>query len=92
VLNELAFALMDTAANAAFNRDLPGAGDERLDGLALLPLFLSMRAAIRAHVVFMKSEHAGESDAVWQEAAAGGDRRIVGDGQIGARTRARRPD
>jgi uncharacterized protein len=27
-----------------------------------------MRAAIRAHVVFMKSEHAEESDAVWQEA------------------------
>jgi aminoglycoside phosphotransferase family enzyme/predicted kinase len=75
VLYDLAFTLMDlihfnqgTAANAAFNRYLAEAGDEGLDGLGLLPLFLSMRAAIRAHVLFMKSEHAGESDAVWREA------------------------
>jgi uncharacterized protein len=71
VLYDLAFALMDLihfnqaeAASAVFNRYLAGAGDEGLDGLRLLPLFLSMRAAIRAHVVFMKSEHAEESDAV----------------------------
>ncbi|KRQ97524.1 AAA family ATPase [Bradyrhizobium valentinum] len=75
VLYDLAFTLMDMihfnqdmAANAVFNRYLAGAGDEGLDGLRLLPLFLSARAAIRAHVLFMKSEHAGESDAVWQEA------------------------
>src|SRR5205814_7652542 len=30
--------------------------------------FLSVRAAIRAHVLFMKSEQAGGDDAVWQEA------------------------
>ncbi len=70
-----------------------GGRDEGLDGLRLLPLFLSVRAAIRAHVLFMKSEQAGGNDAVWQEAkryfdlagrliapkraAAGGDRRIV---------------
>ena len=42
--------------------------DEGLDGLRLLSLFQSVRAAIRAHVLFMKSEQAGGSDAVWQEA------------------------
>jgi predicted kinase len=75
VLYDLAFTLMDlihfnqgAAASAVFNRYLAGAGDEGLDGLRLLPLFLSVRAAIRAHVLFMKSEHGGESDAVWQEA------------------------
>jgi aminoglycoside phosphotransferase family enzyme/predicted kinase len=75
VLYDLAFTLMDmvhfnqaVAANAVFNRYLAGAGQEGLDGLRLLPLFLSMRAAIRAHVLFMKSEQAGGSDAVWREA------------------------
>ena len=75
VLYDLAFTLMDlvhfnqaAAANAVFNRYLAGAGDEGLDGLRLLPLFLSVRAAIRAHVLFMKSEQAGGDDAVWQEA------------------------
>jgi hypothetical protein len=75
ILYDLAFTLMDlihfnqrAAANAVFNRYLATAGDEDLDGLGLLPLFLSMRAAIRAHVLFMKSEHAGEGEAVWQEA------------------------
>ena len=75
VLYDLAFTLMDlihfdqgTAANAVFNRYLASAGNESLDGLRLLPLFLSMRAAIRAHVLFVKSAHAGEGDAVWHEA------------------------
>jgi predicted kinase len=75
VLYDLAFTLMDmvhfdqaAAANAAFNRYLAGAGDEGLDGLRLLPLFLSVRAAIRAHVLFMKSEQSGGGDAVWREA------------------------
>jgi uncharacterized protein len=75
VLYDLAFTLMDlihfnqgAAANAVFNRYLAGGGDEGLDGLGLLPLFLSVRAAIRAHVLFMKSEHAGDGAAVWQEA------------------------
>ncbi len=75
ILYDLAFTLMDlihfnqaAAANAAFNRYTTAAADEDFDGLRLLPLFLSMRAAIRAHVLFVKSEHAGESDAVWQEA------------------------
>jgi predicted kinase len=56
------------AANALFNRYLARAGDEALDGLGLLPLFLSVRAAIRAHVLFMKSEQAANDDAAWQEA------------------------
>ncbi|ANW05712.1 hypothetical protein LMTR13_20160 [Bradyrhizobium icense] len=75
VLYDFAFTLMDmihfnqgAAANAAFNRYFAQARDEDLDGLRLLPLFLSVRAAIRAHVLFVKSEHGGESDAVWQEA------------------------
>ncbi|KRR14679.1 hypothetical protein CQ12_11190 [Bradyrhizobium jicamae] len=75
VLYDLAFTLMDlihfdqrTAANTVFNRYLAEAGEEQIDGLRLLPLFLSVRAAIRAHVLFVKSEHAEESDAAWQEA------------------------
>ena len=63
VLYDLAFTLMDlthfdneAASNAVFNHYLAGASDENLDGLAALPLFLSLRAAIRAHVLFVKSE------------------------------------
>jgi uncharacterized protein len=75
ILYDLAFTLMDlihfnqaAAANAVFNRYLAAASDEDLDGLGLLPLFLSMRAGIRAHVLFVKSEQARESEAVWREA------------------------
>jgi uncharacterized protein len=75
VFYDLAFTLMDlihfdqaAAANEVFNRYLAGAGDQGLDGLRLLPLFLSVRAAIRAHVLFMKSEQAGGNDAVWRKA------------------------
>ena len=75
ILYDLAFTLMDlihfdqgAAANTAFNRYLAEAKADNVDGLGLLPLFLSLRAAIRAHVLFMKSEHAGDGEAVWQEA------------------------
>lgn len=75
ILYDLAFTLMDlihfgndAAANTLFNRYLAGASDENLDGLGLLPLFLSVRAAIRAHVLFMKSEQAGNGDAARHEA------------------------
>jgi aminoglycoside phosphotransferase family enzyme/predicted kinase len=75
VLYDLAFTLMDlihfgsnTAANTLFNRYLAGSSDENLDGLGVLPLFLSVRAAIRAHVLFMKSEQAGNGEAAWHEA------------------------
>jgi len=75
ILYDLAFTLMDlihfnqaAAANAVFNRYLALAEDENLDGLGLLPLFLSIRAAIRAHVLFMKSEQTSDGEAVWREA------------------------
>ena len=75
ILYDLAFTLMDlihfnqaAAANTVFNRYLAEARVEDIDGLRLLPLFLSVRAAIRAHVLFMKSEQAEGNDAVWQEA------------------------
>jgi aminoglycoside phosphotransferase family enzyme/predicted kinase len=58
VLYDLAFLLMDlihrdrlAEANAVLNRYVEGEADSAaLDGLALLPLFLSLRAAIRAMV------------------------------------------
>jgi predicted kinase len=55
VLYDLAFLLMDllhrgltAEANLVFNRYLDGTAD--IDGLRALPLFLAVRAAIRAHV------------------------------------------
>lgn len=63
VLYDLSFVLMDmlhheqrTAANVLFNRYLARSAPVHLDALALFPLFLSIRAAIRAHVLFMKAE------------------------------------
>ena len=57
VLYDLAFLLMDIeerglriAANRLFNRYLAPEPPEALSGLAALPLFLSLRAAIRAKV------------------------------------------
>jgi uncharacterized protein len=74
VLYDLAFTLMDLvhfnnapAANVLFNRYVAGAS-ENLNGLGVLPLFLSMRAAIRAHVLFTKSEQSAEGAAAWPEA------------------------
>ena len=110
ILYDLAFTLMDlihfnqsAAANVVFNRYMAKARVEDIDGLRLLPLFLSVRAAIRAHVLFMKSEHAEDGEAVWQEAKryfdlaatphhaeaadAGCDRRPVGDRKVGSRAR-----
>lgn len=64
-LYDLAFLLMDlwhrglrSEANALFNRylDLSG-GDE--DGVAAMPLFLSLRASIRAHVAAARSRRSG---------------------------------
>lgn len=66
-LYDLAFLLMDLgmrgaprAANVILNRMLWRAhGDEAFDGLAVLPLFMSLRAAIRAMVT---AERAGQED------------------------------
>jgi uncharacterized protein len=75
IFYDLAFTLMDlvhfnsaAAANTLFNRYLAGASAENVDGLGVLPLFLSMRAAIRAHVLFTKSEQAADGAATWGEA------------------------
>src|SRR5260221_3449967 len=66
VLYDLAFLLMDLverglepSANVVFNRYLAETRrTEDLDGLAGLPLFLSMRAAIRAKLTVARLEHA----------------------------------
>lgn len=57
VLYDLAFLLMDLwqrgehhAASIVFNRYLWAAADAMIEGLSALPLFLSLRAAIRAKV------------------------------------------
>jgi uncharacterized protein len=68
LLYDLAFLLMDLverklgrAANVVLNRYLAETGrDEDLDGLAALPLFLSLRAAIRAKVTAAKLAAASE--------------------------------
>jgi hypothetical protein len=61
VLYDLAFPLMDllhygqqAAANGLLNRYLGMTSVDHLDALSLLPLFLSMRSAIRAHVLLMR--------------------------------------
>ncbi|WP_371818057.1 AAA family ATPase [Bradyrhizobium sp. CCBAU 53421] len=62
VLYDLAFPLMDllhfgreTMANRLFNGYMQTAWDTQSGALCLLPLFLSMRAAIRANVLFTKA-------------------------------------
>lgn len=66
VLYDLAFAIMDMirygrqpAANALLNRYLAATAIENLDALAALPLFLSLRAAIRANVVLARLDRPG---------------------------------
>ncbi len=61
VLYDLAFPLMDLirygrqdAANAMFNRYLAVTAAENLDALAALPLFISLRSAIRARVLLAR--------------------------------------
>jgi uncharacterized protein len=63
VLYDLAFPLMDfvhfdetVAANRLFNRYLSSSWQQNADGLRLLPLFLSIRAAVRSHVLFTRHE------------------------------------
>ena len=65
ILYDLAFPLMDLLhfglhahANRLFNRYLQASWQENADALAVLPLFLSVRAAIRAHVLFTRCEQA----------------------------------
>src|ERR1700750_1514723 len=70
VLYDLAFLLMDlierrldTAANVVFNRYLAETRrDDDLDELAALPLFISLRAAIRAKVTAAKLANVAPSE------------------------------
>lgn len=73
VLYDLAFTLMDLlhygqrqAASILFNQYLSATPAENLDGLSALPLFLSIRAAIRAQVTLarLKRPHADQADIV----------------------------
>jgi hypothetical protein len=63
ILYDLAFPLMDlihfgleTCANRLVNRYLQSSWMDTADALRLLPLYLSMRAAIRANVLFTKRQ------------------------------------
>jgi aminoglycoside phosphotransferase family enzyme/predicted kinase len=74
VLYDLAFLLMDLEerslrplGNAVFNRYLDLMEDD--DGVAALPLFLSIRAAVRAHVTAAAASL--KTDAAAREGAAG---------------------
>jgi aminoglycoside phosphotransferase family enzyme/predicted kinase len=58
ILYDLAFTLMDllkfdqpAAANILINRYISSAGDAAIDGLCALPLFMSLRAGVRANVL-----------------------------------------
>jgi aminoglycoside phosphotransferase family enzyme/adenylate kinase family enzyme len=69
VLYDLAFLLMDLwerglreAANTVLNRYLWESDEAHLSGLAALPLFLSIRAAIRAKVTAAGLPHFGSSE------------------------------
>ena len=70
VLHDLAFLLMDLserglrqAANILLNRYLVEAGrDSNLDALAALPLFMSVRAAIRAKVTAARLENVSATE------------------------------
>jgi uncharacterized protein len=78
VLYDLAFPIMDfiryhrhVAANTLLNRYLAMTPVENLDALAALPLFMSLRAAIRAKVLLARLDRAGDDKAdVMQSARA----------------------
>src|ERR1700730_18496153 len=70
VLYDLAFPIMDfirygrhAAANALLNRYLAITSVENLDALAALPLFMSLRAAIRANVLLARLARACDDKA-----------------------------
>jgi aminoglycoside phosphotransferase family enzyme/predicted kinase len=73
VMYDIAFLVMDLwhrdlreAANRVLNRYLLFTGD--FEGLALMPLFLSLRAAIRAHVTANMAQDAGDPVPLHDEA------------------------
>jgi uncharacterized protein len=76
VLYDLAFPLMDllrydqlTASNELLNRYLLVASHENLAALAVLPLFMSIRAAIRSHVLLARFDRAGSDKPAVAKAA-----------------------
>lgn len=76
VLYDLAFLLMDLwrrnecrMANLVLNRYLDATGDE--EGFVLLPFFMAVRAAVRAHVLATQAEHAGDGKEEIAEEAQG---------------------
>lgn len=78
VLYDLAFPLMDlirygrqAAANALLNRYLALTESENLGALAALPLFMSLRSAIRAHVLLARlGRNVGDNNDTMQSARA----------------------
>jgi aminoglycoside phosphotransferase family enzyme/predicted kinase len=88
VLYDLAFPLMDLlwygrrdASNALLNRYLSITSVDNLDALSTLPLFMSMRAAIRTHVLLARLDRRrAEQTATLQEARAYFDlaKRLIG--------------
>jgi aminoglycoside phosphotransferase family enzyme/predicted kinase len=73
VLYDLAFLLMDlwhrhlpALANLVTNRYLDAADDE--DGLAVLPFFMAVRAAVRAHVTATQAESGDSTGEIAEEA------------------------
>ncbi len=78
VLYDLAFTLMDllryerrAEANSLLNGYLTMTLDDNLDGLATLPLFMSMRAAIRAHVLLARVKATDDEETPVLRAARG---------------------
>lgn len=76
VFYDLAFPLMDLlhygqgpAANQILNRYLAVQSTEQADGLAALPLFMSMRAAVRAEVLLARAGQASSKQANTLDAA-----------------------
>jgi len=77
VLYDLAFTMMDfiyfdqrVAANRLFNRYLQQTWPENGHALRLLPLFQSIRAAVRSHVLFTKHEQSSDDDSAVVKAKA----------------------
>jgi hypothetical protein len=76
VLYDLAFPVMDfirygrqAAANALLNRYLTITSSDHLDALAAIPLFMSLRAAIRANVLLARLDRAGHDIAMVEQSA-----------------------
>jgi aminoglycoside phosphotransferase family enzyme/predicted kinase len=77
LLYDLAFPMMDlahfgqrTPTNRLFNRYFQRTWRDNGDALRLLPLFQSIRAAVRSHVLFTKHEQSADDASIAAEAKA----------------------